>query len=143
MVLRADVDAEKAKYGKMNQFLVVEVEDTGLGIKEEDLKHLFTLFGKGKATRSVNTQGIGLGLTISKSFVELLGGEMSVSSTEGKGTTFTFTVQVRHRKQTTREMFLLKSSVKTRQLVIFIHNINNIINIDNGGNERGKSSQST
>lgn len=45
------------------------MEDTGIGIKEEDLKRLFCFFGKLQSTSNINKGGMGLGLTISKMIV--------------------------------------------------------------------------
>jgi len=65
----------------------VEVEDSGIGIKEKDLPHIFERFYKGE---NVNGQpGMGLGLSIVKEYVYAHNGEIYVESTEGKGTKFT------------------------------------------------------
>jgi signal transduction histidine kinase len=77
----------------MCKTLKISVEDTGGGITQEDLNHLFTAFGKGKASK--NPQGVGLGLMISKNIVELLGGEINVQSNYGVGTTFSFTLPLK------------------------------------------------
>ena len=52
----------------------IEIKDTGIGIKEEDLGKLFQLFGFINSTEEINTQGIVLGLHISKLIVLQLGG---------------------------------------------------------------------
>lgn len=74
--------------------LVVSVSDTGLGILPENQQRLFSHFYQvdGSTTRKVS--GTGLGLVISKSFVEMHGGTIWVESSgvEGEGTTFTFTL---------------------------------------------------
>ena len=56
----------KASYDVTLQMLIVHVEDTGVGIAEEDLGKLFSQFGKLHRTADINSQGIGLGLTIVK-----------------------------------------------------------------------------
>jgi signal transduction histidine kinase len=56
--------------------LEVEVRDSGVGIKEEDQKKLFKLFGYLDTTKELNTRGIGLGLYISKLIVQQFGGEI-------------------------------------------------------------------
>lgn len=58
----------KVKPSLENEGFLIEfkVEDTGMGIKEEDQTKLFSLFGKLKQSESVNTSGVGLGLTICK-----------------------------------------------------------------------------
>ncbi len=66
--------------------LCFEIIDEGIGIPEEDQKHLFSRFFR--ASNVENIQGTGLGLNIVKKYVELLGGNISFTSTHGKGTTF-------------------------------------------------------
>ena len=71
-----------------------EVKDTGKGIPKEDLPSLFQPFYQ--ATNNYLTgQGVGLGLHISKQIVGLLGGEISISSQLGQGSTFTFAIPLR------------------------------------------------
>lgn len=67
-----------------------EVEDTGAGITEEDLKLLFTPFHQIESSHSHLRGGTGLGLAISKSIVELQGGRIGVESEPGKGSVFWF-----------------------------------------------------
>jgi signal transduction histidine kinase len=67
--------------------LTIIVQDYGIGIPEADKVHLFSQFFR--AQNATNIQGTGLGLTIVKKYVELLGGTVSFSSEEGTGTTFT------------------------------------------------------
>ncbi len=64
------------------------VEDSGSGIPEAELPHIFEPFVRGEAEHSRFTPGLGLGLTITKLLTETLGGEISVSSTAGVGTRF-------------------------------------------------------
>ncbi|MGB3236864.1 MAG: PAS domain S-box protein [Geitlerinemataceae cyanobacterium] len=71
------------------QILHFEVEDTGLGIKPEELETLFVPFGQAEAGRKAS-EGTGLGLPISHRFVQLMGGEITVSSTVGRGSCFQF-----------------------------------------------------
>ncbi|MCG8600711.1 MAG: ATP-binding protein [Verrucomicrobiales bacterium] len=74
--------------------LAFSIEDTGQGISEEELENLFTPFKQTKSGIS-SSEGTGLGLAISKSFVELLGGEFTVTSTPGVGSVFSFYVNCR------------------------------------------------
>ena len=68
------------------------VEDTGCGIADEDIGTLFQPFTQVSQGYTRNHQGAGLGLTISRQLVGLMGGDMAVESEEGVGTTFTFCV---------------------------------------------------
>lgn len=68
------------------------VEDTGIGIKDEDKAKLFKSFQQVDTKRNRHIEGSGLGLAISKNFLELMGGEISVESEYGKGSTFSFTL---------------------------------------------------
>jgi signal transduction histidine kinase/transcriptional regulator with GAF, ATPase, and Fis domain len=70
------------------------VEDNGYGISEEDQKHLFTKFFRGSGRKIEKTPGSGLGLNISKTLTEMMGGKMWFESAEGKGSTFHFTVPI-------------------------------------------------
>ncbi|WP_035992017.1 PAS domain S-box protein [Leptolyngbya sp. KIOST-1] len=70
------------------------VEDTGSGIAPEELTAIFDAFTQAKAGK-VSLEGTGLGLAISRSLVHLMGGELSVDSTLGEGSTFQFTLPLR------------------------------------------------
>ncbi|MFM9266263.1 hybrid sensor histidine kinase/response regulator [Tychonema sp. BBK16] len=70
-----------------------EVEDTGPGIADAELDSLFEAFVQTQIGKE-SQEGTGLGLPISRKFVELMGGEMSVSSCVGQGTNFKFDIQV-------------------------------------------------
>lgn len=72
--------------------LLFIIRDTGKGIKHQELSTLFQPFTQTKSGKEVN-EGTGLGLSISKKFVELMGGNIKVSSEENVGTIFSFTVQ--------------------------------------------------
>lgn len=70
-----------------------EVEDTGQGIAPNEMEGLFEAFVQTEAGRK-SQQGTGLGLPISRKFVQLMGGDIEVSSTLGQGTIFQFDIQV-------------------------------------------------
>ena len=68
------------------------VQDNGKGISKQDQKRIFEAFDQGSHDKLYGNSGSGLGLTISKSLVEMLGGELKVESIEGAGTEFSFTL---------------------------------------------------
>jgi signal transduction histidine kinase len=70
----------------------ISVSDTGIGISKEDQKKLFRLFGMLKDKNKINTNGCGIGLTVSKKYVEMLRGNFKVDSNPGEGTKMTFTI---------------------------------------------------
>jgi signal transduction histidine kinase len=67
------------------------IEDTGIGIPEDELPYIFDRFYRVEKSRSRKTGGTGLGLSIVKKLVELQGGTIQVSSKRGIGTRFTVT----------------------------------------------------
>lgn len=75
-----------------DQFVVTQVIDEGLGIDKKDINNLFQPFIQLEGGLSRKHEGTGLGLTISKSLVEKLGGTIKVMSKIGKGSNFTFTI---------------------------------------------------
>jgi signal transduction histidine kinase len=74
---------------------LIEVSDTGLGIREDDLARLFTPFTQLEDARTKRHEGTGLGLTITQHLVELLGGSIEVRSRFGEGTTFSVRIPKR------------------------------------------------
>ena len=72
--------------------LLFEVEDSGAGIAPDEIDTLFDAFVQ-TATGRKSQEGTGLGLPISRRFVQLMGGDVTVKSTVGQGTVFTFTIQ--------------------------------------------------
>ena len=74
----------------------IAVADTGSGIALEDQPAVFEEFKQVGGDSARKAEGTGLGLPLAKRFVELHGGAMRVESALGKGSTFTFTLPLRH-----------------------------------------------
>jgi len=78
--------------------LTIQVKDTGIGIRSDDLKKLFDEFQQFDVEKNINVEGTGLGLTITRSLVQLMGGEIKAESTYGVGSIFTITLPQKYRK---------------------------------------------
>ncbi len=72
--------------------LEFKVEDSGMGISENYLKVIFERFRRIEGDATLDLSGLGLGLSITKAYVEMLGGEIKVESTLGLGSVFSFTI---------------------------------------------------
>src|SRR5438132_13423684 len=81
---RVDLRAEK----QGDEFVLL-VKDTGMGISQKNLPHVFDRFWQADGSARRKYQGVGIGLALVKEFTEIQGGKVSVASEEGKGTTFT------------------------------------------------------
>jgi len=77
------------------QQLYFEVSDTGIGIDEHDINHIFDQFTQVDSSTTRKYRGSGLGLAICKKMVELLGGQIDAASRPGEGTTITFYVPLK------------------------------------------------
>jgi len=73
-------------------WIILSVTDTGIGIKEESLEHVFEEFSQADDSTSRDYGGTGLGLPISRRFCRMMGGDISVTSEFGHGSTFTITL---------------------------------------------------
>ena len=76
-----------------NCTLVISIEDSGRGIKPENINKLFDKFERMEEDRNTTTEGTGLGLAITKSLVEMMGGKIIVQSMYGQGSKFTIYIQ--------------------------------------------------
>lgn len=76
------LNAEKCK-------ITISVEDSGIGIKKEDLDKLFSKYERFDSEKNINIEGTGLGLALTKTLVELMNGTINVESNYGEGSKFT------------------------------------------------------
>ena len=74
--------------------ILVKVEDTGIGIPDADVDHVFEKFSQVDGSSTRRHEGTGLGLTISKMLVEKMAGEIGATSVEGEGSTFWFSLSL-------------------------------------------------
>ncbi|MFI4972733.1 MAG: sensor histidine kinase, partial [Hyphomicrobiales bacterium] len=79
---------------RLDGFVELSVSDTGIGISPADREHLYEEFRQFESAMSRQNHGTGLGLALTKSFVELHGGEIRLESEVGKGSTFTLRLPV-------------------------------------------------
>jgi len=102
--------------GKPIYQLHFEVEDTGPGIASNELVQLFEAFVQ-TSTGKQTSEGTGLGLTISRQFVQLMGGEMIVKSEVGRGTTFEFSLQCQ-----LADASDIKKTISKKQVIALVPN---------------------
>ena len=92
--------------------LTFEVEDTGIGIAEDELDDVFAYFEQTASGRAKKS-GTGLGLAISRDYIRMMGGDITVTSQEGKGSTFGFETPVRE----SGEAYIKEKAVRQRRVI--------------------------
>ncbi|MEA2029725.1 MAG: response regulator, partial [Campylobacterota bacterium] len=102
------------------------VKDTGVGIAKAKLKNLFEAFSQEDNSTTRQYGGTGLGLTISKNLVELMGGRICVQSTEGLGSTFSFIIPLEISYQAKESIALPHSLLKDKRVLIVDDNSTSI-----------------
>jgi len=100
--------------------LMVSISDTGMGIRDEDLKLLFSSFSQVDTRKNRSIEGTGLGLAISKNLVELMDGEIRVESTYGVGSCFSF--DILQGVETFQSMQKLRSDDEPRRVALWMSN---------------------
>lgn len=84
----------KVSAWKRKDVVSFKVSDTGIGIPDDDLPHIFDTFRQVDTSSTRAAGGTGLGLAITKRLVELHGGSIEAKSKEGSGTTISFTIKL-------------------------------------------------
>jgi signal transduction histidine kinase/CheY-like chemotaxis protein len=114
VIVRADLLDQNSD----NVEIKISVSDTGIGISDEDKKKLFSAFSQAGTSVARKYGGTGLGLTISRQLVEMMGGHISLESEPNTGSVFSFTIKLK--KQA--DNFRTKSSLSGHKALILEDN---------------------
>ena len=109
--------------------LIISVEDTGIGIKQENINKLFNKFERLDLEDNVTIEGTGLGLAITKKLVDLMHGAIVVQSVYGKGSKFTVSIDQRIVKNptiTTSEPVISSDEIKANNKLVLVVDDNKI-----------------
>jgi len=98
--------------------LKFSIEDTGVGMTESEITKLFDAFTQADSSTTRKYGGTGLGLTISKRLVELMGGEIKVTSTPGKGSSFSFTATFGEHSKGRKKVLKLPATFKNMRVLV-------------------------
>jgi len=113
-VFPKEVETIAGEISEVTHNLYFEVEDTGSGIAEAEISTLFEAFVQTASGRR-SQEGTGLGLSISRNYVQIMGGQMSVTSKSGEGSTFKFYIPIK-----SLNLFSIDSSISSSNRVIGI-----------------------
>ena len=100
--------------------LEFSISDTGIGMTEEQVESIFNSYYQANDSTSREFGGTGLGLAISKELIELMGGEIKVSSQKDAGTTFTFTASLKLKDPENQRHYRLPSSSMLNKKILII-----------------------
>ena len=101
--------------------LIITVQDTGIGIKKENIDSLFNKFERLDVEKNSTVEGTGLGLAITKALVEMMGGKITVQSTYGKGSLFVVKVPQKISKliNTDRKEDIINNNIIDKDIDLF------------------------
>ena len=109
--------------------LIISVEDTGIGIKQENINKLFNKFERLDLEENITIEGTGLGLAITKKLVDLMHGAIVVQSVYGKGSKFTVSIDqmiVKNPTITTSEPVIASDEIKVNNKLVLVVDDNKI-----------------
>ncbi len=129
VLVSAEMVSEKGEnnHKKDEVTILFKVKDTGIGISEEAQVKLFEAFVQADATINRKYGGTGLGLTISKQLVELMGGQLKLESKMGKGSTFSFRLTFKTDKNSTKGYFTESEDLSHLRVLVLDDNQSNRI----------------
>ncbi|MEN0005346.1 MAG: ATP-binding protein [Bacteroidota bacterium] len=91
-------DSIRIRISQVQEQVILEVQDTGRGIPPEDLPHIFKRFFQSQNEKLIQTSGSGIGLSLCQDFAQLMGGQLTVNSTFGEGSTFRLSLPNKERQ---------------------------------------------
>ncbi|MBU0729964.1 MAG: response regulator [Proteobacteria bacterium] len=121
VVVRVEKESEKED----SIYLSFSVHDTGIGIKTERIESLFESFTQADASSTRKYGGTGLGLTISRQLIELMGGTIWVESDVGKGSTFYFSLTFRKQKGSATPVYIKPPNISGMRVLVIDDNTTN------------------
>lgn len=104
-------------------FIEFTVKDTGIGISKENQKTIFDRFKRVESDLTIEKGGLGLGLAITKAYIEMMGGTISICSNQNKGTVFTFKIPLKYDRTNKIDVqkisdMQLEMQIKTKTILI-------------------------
>ncbi|WP_413700481.1 response regulator [Psychromonas sp. KJ10-10] len=105
--------------------LQFEIEDTGIGIQEDKIEHIFNSFSQADSSTTRKYGGTGLGLPIARRLVDMMGGELIVKSQVNHGSCFSFTLPLTIKKHVAANIPLALSSLQDKRILVVDDNHTN------------------
>ena len=112
------IAARLLKEEKDQAFLEFSVSDTGIGLTPAQIINLFEAFAQADSSTTRKYGGTGLGLTICKSLIEMMGGEIRVKSEPGQGSTFSFTATFGLKKEKAKRRFMPSPDLRGMKVLV-------------------------